>query len=155
LLLIKQHSIHLEGRELAPKGEAWENALAYWKTLKTDEGATFDYELTYDASQIEPQITYGTNPGLGTGITKNPYCISSKDGEASYKKSLNYMGFAENEIIGKQVDYVFLGSCTNGRIEDFRAFASIVKGRKKADNITAWLVPGSHIVKHKSKKKVS
>ncbi len=139
---------YLEGRELAPKGEAWENALAYWKTLKTDEGATFDYELTYDASQIEPQITYGTNPGLGTGITqKIPTASAVKDGEASYKKSLNYMGFAENEeIIGKQVDYVFLGSCTNGRIEDFRAFASIVKGRKKADNITAWLVPGSHIV---------
>lgn len=139
---------YLEGRELAPKGEAWENALAYWKTLKTDEGATFDYELTYEASQIEPQITYGTNPGLGTGITqKIPTASAVKDGEASYKKSLNYMGFAENEeIIGKQVDYVFLGSCTNGRIEDFRAFASIVKGRKKADNITAWLVPGSHIV---------
>lgn len=139
---------YLEGRELAPKGEAWENALAYWKTLKTDEGAIFDYELTYDASQIEPQITYGTNPGLGTGITqKIPTASAVKDGEASYKKSLNYMGFAENEeIIGKQVDYVFLGSCTNGRIEDFRAFASIVKGRKKADNITAWLVPGSHIV---------
>ncbi|NBA74499.1 3-isopropylmalate dehydratase large subunit [Flectobacillus sp. BAB-3569] len=139
---------YLEGRELAPKGEAWENALAYWKTLKTDEGATFDHELTYEASQIEPQITYGTNPGLGTGITqKIPTASAVKDGEASYKKSLNYMGFAENEeIIGKQVDYVFLGSCTNGRIEDFRAFASIVKGRKKADNITAWLVPGSHIV---------
>jgi 3-isopropylmalate/(R)-2-methylmalate dehydratase large subunit len=93
--------------------------------LKTDEGATFDYELTYDASQIEPQITYGTNPGLGTGITqKIPTASAVKDGEASYKKSLNYMGFAENEeIIGKQVDYVFLGSCTNGRIEDFRAFA--------------------------------
>ncbi|MDI9869967.1 3-isopropylmalate dehydratase large subunit [Flectobacillus roseus] len=139
---------YLEGRELAPKGEAWEKALAYWKTLKTDEGATFDHELTYEASQIEPQITYGTNPGLGTGITqKIPTASAVKDGEASYKKSLNYMGFAENEeIIGKQVDYVFLGSCTNGRIEDFRAFASIVKGRKKADNITAWLVPGSHIV---------
>ncbi|MDI9859811.1 3-isopropylmalate dehydratase large subunit [Flectobacillus roseus] len=139
---------YLEGRELAPKGEAWEKALAYWKTLKTDQGATFDHELTYEASQIEPQITYGTNPGLGTGITqKIPTASAVKDGEASYKKSLNYMGFAENEeIIGKQVDYVFLGSCTNGRIEDFRAFASIVKGRKKADNITAWLVPGSHIV---------
>ncbi|WP_026994044.1 3-isopropylmalate dehydratase large subunit [Flectobacillus major] len=139
---------YLQGREKAPKGDDWEKALAYWKTLKTDEGATFDYELTFDAADIEPQITYGTNPGLGTGITKNiPAATDVKDGEASYKKSLTYMGFAENEsIIGKQVDYVFLGSCTNGRIEDFRAFASIVKGRKKADNITAWLVPGSHIV---------
>ncbi|MCP9032852.1 aconitase family protein, partial [Klebsiella sp. SWET4] len=127
---------------------AWDKTLAYWKTLKTDEDAQFDLELNFNADQIEPQITYGTNPGLGTGISKNiPLASEVKDGEASYKKSLAYMGFAENEkLIGKQVDYVFLGSCTNGRIEDFRAFASIVKGKKKADNITAWLVPGSHIV---------
>ncbi|KAF4530210.1 hypothetical protein B566_EDAN018360 [Ephemera danica] len=139
---------YLNGREMTPKGEAWEKAVAYWKTLKTDSGAVFDKELTFNASDIEPQITYGTNPGLGTGITKNiPTAASSQDGDASYNKSLAYMGFAENEaIIGKHVDYVFMGSCTNGRIEDFRAFASIVKGRKKADNITAWLVPGSHIV---------
>lgn len=139
---------YLNGREKAPKGAAWDTAVAYWKTLKTDDNATFDYELTFEASQIEPQITYGTNPGLGTGITQSiPKASEVKDGEASYKKSLAYMGFEENEpIIGKRVDYVFLGSCTNGRIEDFRAFASIVKGRKKADNITAWLVPGSHIV---------
>lgn len=139
---------YLEGREQAPKGADWDKAIAYWKTLKTDEGASFDVELNYHASQIEPQITYGTNPGLGTGISQHiPLASQVKDGEASYKKSLAYMGFDENEsIIGKQVDYVFLGSCTNGRIEDFRAFASIVKGRKKAENITAWLVPGSHIV---------
>jgi len=139
---------YLNGREKAPKGAAWDKAVAYWKTLKTDDNATFDYELNFEASQIEPQITYGTNPGLGTGITRSiPKASEVKDGEASYKKSLAYMGFEENEpIIGKRVDYVFLGSCTNGRIEDFRAFASIVKGRKKADNITAWLVPGSHIV---------
>ena len=139
---------YLKGRELAPKGEAWDKAIAYWKTLKTDAGAQFDLELDFHADNIEPQITYGTNPGLGTGISANiPLSSAVKDGGASYKKSLEYMGFAEDEkIIGKQVDYVFLGSCTNGRIEDFRAFASIVKGRKKADNITAWLVPGSHIV---------
>src|SRR5665213_1406691 len=144
---------YLKGREKAPKGEAWDKAVAYWKTLKTDEGAKFDLELTYNADQIEPQITYGTNPGLGTGISKNiPMASAVKDGEASYKKSLAYMGFAEDEkIIGKPVDYVFLGSCTNGRIEDFRAFASIVKGRKKADNITAWLVPGSHVVEQQIK----
>ena len=139
---------YLKGRELAPKGEAWDKAIAYWKTLKTDTGAQFDLELNFHSDNIEPQITYGTNPGLGTGISANiPLSSAVKDGGASYKKSLEYMGFAEDEkIIGKQVDYVFLGSCTNGRIEDFRAFASIVKGRKKADNITAWLVPGSHIV---------
>ena len=144
---------YLNGREQAPKGEDWIKALKYWETLKTDEGATFDKEYTFDAADIEPQITYGTNPGLGTGISQNiPMASQVIDGEASYKKSLNYMGFAENEsIIGKSIDYVFLGSCTNGRIEDFRAFASIVKGRKKADNVTAWLVPGSHIVESQIK----
>lgn len=144
---------YLKGREKSPKGQAWDKALAYWKTLKTDEGAKFDLELQYHASEIEPQITYGTNPGLGTGITHHiPFASEVKDGEASYKKSLAYMGFHEDEqLIGKPVDYVFLGSCTNGRIEDFRAFASVVKGRKKADNITAWLVPGSHIVESQIK----
>ena len=144
---------YLKGREKSPKGEAWEKDLVYWKTLKTDDGAIFDKELSYHADEIEPQITYGTNPGLGTGITHNiPLAADVQDGEASYKKSLAYMGFEEDEkIIGKPVDYVFLGSCTNGRIEDFRAFASIVKGRKKADNITAWLVPGSHIVESQIK----
>ena len=144
---------YLKGREKAPKGEAWDKAVEYWKTLKTDAGAKFDKELTYNADEIEPQITYGTNPGLGTGITQNiPFASTVKDGEASYKKSLAYMGFAEGEkLIGKKVDYVFLGSCTNGRIEDFRAFATIVKGRKKADNITAWLVPGSHVVEQQIK----
>jgi 3-isopropylmalate/(R)-2-methylmalate dehydratase large subunit len=144
---------YLNGREMAPKGDAWDKAVAYWKTLKTDAGAVFDKELSFNAADIEPQITYGTNPGLGTGISQNiPTAANSQDGDASYKKSLAYMGFAENEaIIGKHVDYVFMGSCTNGRIEDFRAFASIVKGRKKADNITAWLVPGSHIVESQIK----
>ncbi len=139
---------YLKGRDLAPKGKDWDNLLNYWTTLKTDEGTEFDIELNYSAEDIEPQITYGTNPGLGTGIsTTIPLAKNVKDGDASFKKSLNYMGFEEGEsMIGKTVDYVFLGSCTNGRIEDFRAFASIVKGRKKADNITAWLVPGSHIV---------
>ncbi|HZH37616.1 MAG TPA: 3-isopropylmalate dehydratase large subunit [Flavisolibacter sp.] len=138
----------LNGRERAPKGDAWEKALAYWKTLKTDEGATFDMEYHYDAAGIEPMITYGTNPGMGIGITqKIPVSSDVKDGKASYEKSLQYMGFAEGEeMLGKKVDYVFIGSCTNGRIEDFRAFASIVKGRKKAENVTAWIVPGSHIV---------
>ncbi|KPM48382.1 3-isopropylmalate dehydratase large subunit [Jiulongibacter sediminis] len=139
---------YLKGREQSPKGEEWDKLVAYWETLKTDDGASFDEELVYDAADIEPQITYGTNPGLGTGIsTSVPKASEVIDGEASFKKSLNYMGFNEGDsLIGTDVDYVFLGSCTNGRIEDFRAFASIVKGKKKADNITAWLVPGSHIV---------
>jgi len=144
---------YVKGRLFAPKGEAWDSAMAYWKTLKTDDDAVFDKELTFSAIEIEPMITYGTNPGMGTGISQNiPNAEDVEGGVSTYKKSLDYMGFAEGEaMIGKHVDYVFLGSCTNGRIEDFRAFASIVKGRKKADNITAWLVPGSHIVENKIK----
>jgi len=144
---------YINGRDKAPKGEAWDKALAYWKTLKTDADASFDKELVYEAAEIEPQITYGTNPGLGTSIRNRiPKASDVLDGEASYKKSLAYMNFEEGQdIIGKKIDYVFLGSCTNGRIEDFRAFAQIVKGRKKADNIIAWLVPGSHIVEDQIK----
>ena len=144
---------YLKGRERAPKGKKWKTAVEYWNTLKTDEDATFDLEYHFKAKDIEPMITYGTNPGLGTGISKKiPRAKQVKDGAASYAKSLTYMGFAEGEQIkGKKIDYVFLGSCTNGRIEDFRAFASIVKGRKKADNVTAWLVPGSHIVESQIK----
>lgn len=144
---------YLNGREKAPQGEAWDKALAYWKTLKTDEGAVFDLELNYNAADIEPMITYGTNPGMGLGISKHiPQADEIDGGAASYSKSLNYMGFHEKDaMLGKKVDFVFVGSCTNGRIEDFRAFASIVKGRKKADNVTAWLVPGSHIVERQIK----
>ena len=139
---------YIKGRLFTPKGEAWDKAMQYWKTLSTDEDAVFDKELTFKASEIEPMITYGTNPGMGTGISNNiPNADEVEGGDITYEKSLNYMGFEEGDsMIGKKVDYVFLGSCTNGRIEDFRAFASIVKGRKKAANITAWLVPGSHVV---------
>ena len=139
---------YLKDKPLSPKGEKWNKAVEYWKTLKTDEGATFDKELTFKASDIEPMITYGTNPGMGMGISnKIPMASAVEGGKATYDKSLAYMGYAENEpMIGKKIDYVFVGSCTNGRIEDFRAFASIVKGKKKADNVTVWLVPGSHIV---------
>ncbi|KAA1243723.1 3-isopropylmalate dehydratase large subunit [Aquimarina sp. RZ0] len=139
---------YIQGRSLTPKGDAWDKAMKYWETLSTDADAVFDKELTFDAAAIEPMITYGTNPGMGIGITNNiPEAASIEGGVATYKKSLGYMEFNEGEaMIGKKVDYVFLGSCTNGRIEDFRAFASIVKGKKKADNITAWLVPGSHEV---------
>ncbi|HEY8895741.1 MAG TPA: 3-isopropylmalate dehydratase large subunit [Niastella sp.] len=139
---------YIKGREKAPKGEAWDKAVAYWKTLKTEEGAFFDKEYNFDAADIEPMITYGTNPGMGIGITKKiPSAEQIGSGKASFDKSLAYMDFHEaDNMIGKKVDYVFIGSCTNGRIEDFRAFASIVKGRKKADHVTAWIVPGSHIV---------
>ncbi len=144
---------YVQGREYAPKGEAWDSAMEYWKTLKTDEDAVFDKELTFQASDIEPMITYGTNPGMGIGVTKDvPNVEDTKEGKDTFGKSLEYMNFHEGEsMIGKPIDYVFLGSCTNGRIEDFRAFASIVKGKKKADNVTAWLVPGSHIVESQIK----
>ena len=144
---------YLNGRPLAPKGEKWDELVTYWRTLKTDEGTVFDKEYVYDGSQIEPMITYGTNPGMGLGVSESiPTAEQVGGGKTTYDKALNYMGFHENEAMkGKQIDYVFLGSCTNGRIEDFRAFASIVKGRKKADNITAWLVPGSHIVESQIK----
>jgi 3-isopropylmalate/(R)-2-methylmalate dehydratase large subunit len=144
---------YLKDKPLSLKGEAWDKAVTYWKTLKTDEDAAFDKELNFMASAIEPMITYGTNPGMGMGISKHiPKAESIQGGVATYKKSLDYMGYEENQaMLGKKVDYVFLGSCTNGRIEDFRAFASIVKGKKKADNITAWLVPGSHEVESKIK----
>lgn len=140
---------YVKGREYAPKGQEWDNALAYWKTLKSDEGATFDKELTFDASDIKPMITYGTNPGMGLAIDGSIPTLNEIDkaGQISFEKSLAYMGFnAGDKMEGKQVDYVFLGSCTNGRIEDFRLFADFVKGKKKADNITAWLVPGSWMV---------
>lgn len=131
---------YIKGRPFAPKGEDWNKAVEEWKKLRTDDDAVFDKEVTFDAADIEPMITYGTNPGMGIGITKQiPAAQTESD-----KKALAYMQFAEGEqMIGKKVDYVFLGACTNGRIEDFRAFASIVKGRKKATGLTAWLVPGS------------
>ena len=139
---------YLKDKPLSLKGEAWDKAVSHWKTLKTDKGAKFDKELTFNASDIEPMITYGTNPGMGIGISKHiPNAQAVEGGVATYKKSLDYMGYNEDDaMIGKKIDYVFLGSCTNGRIEDFRAFASIVKGKKKADHVTAWLVPGSHEV---------
>lgn len=140
---------YLKGREYAPKGEDWDKAVEYWKTLKIGDDAVFDKELHFDAADIEPRITYGTNPGMGIGITESiPNLDEIEDaGKASFMKALNYMGFEPGQkLIGHKVDYVFLGACTNGRIEDFRAFASLVKGKKKADNITAWLVPGSWAV---------
>ena len=140
---------YIKGREYAPKGAEWDKAVEYWKTLKSGDDAVFDKELNFDGADIEPRITYGTNPGMGIGITGSVPTLDEIDenGKASFLKSLDYMGFKPGEkLAGHKVDYVFLGACTNGRIEDFRAFASIVKGKKKADNITAWLVPGSWLV---------
>lgn len=140
---------YIKGKEFAPKGEDWDKAVEYWKTLRSGDDAVFDKELNFNASDIEPRITYGTNPGMGIGITENIPSLDSIDeaGRASFVKSLNYMGFEPGQsVIGHKVDYVFLGACTNGRIEDFRAFASLVKGHKKYEDIIAWLVPGSWAV---------
>lgn len=140
---------YIKGREYAPNGEDWDKALAYWKTLRTDDDAVFDKEVNFDGSDIQPRITFGTNPGMGIAINEAiPSAPTDDDtGRASYAKSLQYMGFSEGQRLeGHPVDYVFLGSCTNGRLEDFRAFASMVKGRKKAPGVTAWLVPGSWAV---------
>lgn len=140
---------YIKGREYAPKGEEWDKSLAYWKTLKSGDDAIFDKELNFNASDIAPRITYGTNPGMGIAIDETIPTLDTieEKEQASFMKSLDYMGFAPGEkLIGHAIDYVFLGACTNGRIEDFRIFANIVKGKKKADNVTAWLVPGSWLV---------
>ena len=119
------------------------NLSAYWQTLKSGDDAVFDKELSFDATDIEPRITYGTNPGMGIGISEH----IPASGDANFEKALHYMGFkAGQSLLGTKVDYVFLGACTNGRIEDFRAFASIVKGRQKSADVVAWLVPGSWAV---------
>lgn len=135
---------YIEGREFAPKGEGFKQAVAYWKTLHSDVDAVFDKEYHFDAADIEPMITYGTNPGMGIKIKGNipeKLAASSQD---SYRKSLDYMGFLPGEsLMGKEINHVFIGSCTNSRIEDLRIVADYVKGKKKADHVQAMIVPGS------------
>jgi 3-isopropylmalate/(R)-2-methylmalate dehydratase large subunit len=145
---------YVKGREFAPQGEEWDRALAYWKTLYSDEDAVFDEVLSFKAEDIEPMITYGTNPGMGIGVTQ--HVPATEDFEvkeqASYKKALDYMGLHDNEsMLGKPIDYVFIGSCTNSRIEDLRQVAAFVKGKHKADNVTVWVVPGSKQVEAQAK----
>jgi 3-isopropylmalate dehydratase, large subunit (EC 4.2.1.33) len=140
---------YIKGRKYAPQGAEWDKAVAQWKTLRSGDDAVFDKELTFDAADIEPRITYGTNPGMGIGINGSVPTLDQVDEteRASFLKSLQYMGLEPGEkLLGKKIDYVFLGACTNGRIEDFRAFASLVKGHRKADHVVAWLVPGSWAV---------
>lgn len=145
---------YVKGREYAPKGADWDKALAYWKTLKTDEGAEFDKVYSFEAADITPMITYGTNPGMGIKITESiPSGADLADtNKNTFMKALQYMGLeGGTKMVGRKVDYVFLGSCTNGRIEDFRAFASFVKGKKKAADTVVWLVPGSKQVEKQCK----
>jgi len=145
---------YVKGREYAPKGEEFDKMVAYWKTLFSDEGAIFDKEYVFDAKDIDPFVTYGTNPGAGTSIFGNiPAMSDMKDDaeKADFKKSLDYMGFApDQQLLGKPIDYVFIGSCTNGRIEDLRLAAQIIKGRKKAANVVVWIVPGSKQVEQQA-----
>ncbi|SCY43259.1 3-isopropylmalate/(R)-2-methylmalate dehydratase large subunit [Nonlabens sp. Hel1_33_55] len=131
---------YVKGRKFAPQDADFEKKVEHWKTLPTDEGAVFHKEYFFDAADIEPMLTYGTNPGMGIKVTGS---IPTME-DASFEKSLEYMDFKKGEsLIDKPINYVFIGSCTNSRIEDFRVAADFIKGKKKASNVTAWLVPGS------------
>lgn len=147
---------YIKGRKYAPQGEAFDRLVEEWRKLKTDEGATYDKVLTYDAADIAPMITYGTNPGMGMKVTDRiPTVQELKDinEQTSFKKSLDYMGLEPGAaMIGKPIDYVFIGSCTNARIEDLRMVASLVKGKKKANNVEVWIVPGSKQVEEQARK---
>lgn len=140
---------YMKGRKFAPKGEEWDKAVAYWKTLPSDPGAKYDRELIIDAADIEPMITYGTNPGMGMKITDTIPTVKNfaeENQKKNFLDAMEYMGLTEKQgkpLLGQKVDYVFLGSCTNSRIEDFRLEASIVKGKKKPDWLNVFVVPGS------------
>src|SRR5580704_8227365 len=137
---------YLKGRAFAPGENQWDGQVEKWSTLFSDEDAVFDKEIFIDAAGIEPMITYGTNPGMGIGVTGHVPALSeiSDKEKPSFEKSLEYMGLQPGtKIRGKKVDYVFIGSCTNSRIEDLRMVASFVKGKKKAEGVEVWVVPGS------------
>jgi 3-isopropylmalate/(R)-2-methylmalate dehydratase large subunit len=146
---------YIKGRQFAPQGADWDKAVAYWQTLHSDPDAEFDRALSFDAADIEPMITYGTNPGMGMGVTQHiPSLEQIEDKERpSFKKSLDYMALEPGSaLLGKKVDYVFIGSCTNSRIEDLRMVAGFVAGKRKADNVVVWVVPGSKQVEAQAKK---
>lgn len=134
---------YVKGRKFAPEGEEWEEKLEYWKTLKSDKGAVFDAEFVFDASDIYPMVTYGTNPGMGISISQN---IPDPQND-SEEKALRYMGLKAGQALSDiKVNYVFIGSCTNARIEDFRSAASYIKGKRKSEHVHALIVPGSQQV---------
>lgn len=144
---------YLKGLEYSPKGADWDKAVSYWKTLSTDSDAKFDKEYSFDSSDIDIMITYGTNPGMGI-LINNPIPHEnevSENDRINFMKALSYMGLEEGKMMkGMPIDYVFIGSCTNGRIEDLRAAASILKGRKVKENLVVWIVPGSKMVEQKA-----
>ncbi len=147
---------YISGRRFAPQGEAFEKLVKQWRELKADAGAAYDQVLTYDAADIAPMITYGTNPGMGIRITDRIPTVeelNELNEKNSFSKSLEYMGLEPgSQLLGKPVDYVFIGSCTNARIEDLRLVASIVKGKKKSPNVEVWVVPGSKQVQEQAKR---
>jgi 3-isopropylmalate/(R)-2-methylmalate dehydratase large subunit len=142
----------LKGRERAPKGADWDAAVERWRELRTDEGASYDYTVTIDASKLEPMITFGTNPGMGVQITE-PVPIEDEHGASAavFHKSLAYMGIeAGKPLLGQKIDVVFIGSCTNSRISDLRMAASVFSGRKVAEGVRTLVVPGSHEIKEQA-----
>ncbi len=142
---------HIKGRPRAPKGDAWNRAVAHWRTLPSDPGATYDIEVMFDVSEIEPQVTWGTSPedvAPISGFVPNPKTAKTQEGRDSMQRSLDYMGLtAGTRLQDIKVDTVFIGSCTNGRIEDLRAAAEVAKGRKVAPGVRALVVPGSGLVR--------
>ncbi len=147
---------YVKGKKFAPQGEAWDKAVAYWRTLKSDEDAIFDKVYQFNAEDIEPMITYGTNPGMGIGISKSiptGAVIEQRNERESFFKSLKYMGYDEGTpMLGKPVDYVFIGSCTNSRIEDLRMVAEFIKGKKTSSKVSTWVIPGSKQVEEQAKR---
>ena len=144
---------YVKGKPFAPKNEAWTNALNEWKKLFSDDDAEFDEEINIDASDITPMVTYGTNPGMGIGI--NDFIPSEQSFQEkekpAFKKALSYMGMREGDaILGQKIDYVFIGSCTNSRIEDLRLVADFVQGKQKASDVEVWIVPGSKQVERQA-----
>lgn len=144
---------YIKGREFAPKGEEWDKKLAEWQQLKTDEDAAFDKEYHFNAEDIEPMITYGTNPGMGIGIAQSIPMTSNGHTDPALRKALEYMDLkGGTQLLGKKIDYVFIGSCTNSRIEDLRMVAELVRGKRKADHVHAMIIPGSKQVEQQARR---
>ena len=139
---------YVKGREFAPTGAEWDAAINYWRSLPTDADAVFDKEYVYQAADITPIITYGTNPGMGMGVRESvPANARAGESEATFQKAMKYMGISPGEsLLGKPIDYVFIGSCTNSRIEDLRMAAELVEGQQVAEHVRAMIVPGSQQV---------
>ena len=143
---------YIHGREFTPKNDDWNKAMKYWSNIKTDDEAVFDKEILFDGSKIEPMITYGTNPGMGMKIRDKIPKLPMEGSKDSFHKSLNYMGLKSGtHLLNKKIDYVFIGSCTNSRMEDLRIAAKFIDGKQKASGVSAWVIPGSKQVEKMAK----